>query len=94
MLDLGFQELIIIFVVVLLVFGPQKLPELSRMLGKAVRELRTTMRGVKDSIDGIEEETDNVRKDISEGIYEPPATEEEKNEEIAKKEQAETGDVR
>lgn len=94
MLDLGFQELIIIFVVVLLVFGPQKLPELSRVLGKAVRELRTAVRGVKDSIDGIEEEADSVRKDMSEGISEPPATEEEKNEEVAQKEQAETGDDR
>jgi sec-independent protein translocase protein TatA len=34
---LGFPELIIIFVVALLVFGPRKLPELGRSLGKGCR---------------------------------------------------------
>lgn len=40
MLDIGFQELIIILVIALLVFGPYKLPELGRALGRAVREFR------------------------------------------------------
>jgi len=39
-LDIGFQELIIIMVIALLVFGPHKLPELGRALGRAVREFR------------------------------------------------------
>ncbi|MGC2062050.1 MAG: Sec-independent protein translocase protein TatB [Thermodesulfovibrionales bacterium] len=40
MFDIGFQELVIIFVVALLVVGPEKLPELSRTLGKWVVEIR------------------------------------------------------
>jgi len=40
MLDIGFQELIIIMVLALLVFGPEKLPELGRKLGRAMREFR------------------------------------------------------
>lgn len=40
MLDIGFQELILILVIALLVFGPYKLPELGRALGRAVREFR------------------------------------------------------
>jgi TatA/E family protein of Tat protein translocase len=40
MLDIGFQELLIIMVVALLVFGPDKLPDLGRRLGRALREFR------------------------------------------------------
>ncbi|NIR25464.1 MAG: twin-arginine translocase TatA/TatE family subunit, partial [Gammaproteobacteria bacterium] len=34
MFDLGIQELVVIFVVALLVFGPKRLPELARTMGK------------------------------------------------------------
>ena len=40
MFDIGLQELIIIFVVALLVFGPDKLPEVGRTLAKWVLEIR------------------------------------------------------
>ncbi len=36
----GSGELIVIFVLVLLLFGPDKLPELAKMLGKGMREIR------------------------------------------------------
>ena len=39
-LGVGPAELLLIFVIALIVFGPGKLPELARTLGKAVRELR------------------------------------------------------
>jgi len=40
MLDIGFQELLIIMAIALLVFGPDRLPELGRRLGRAMREFR------------------------------------------------------
>ena len=40
MLDIGIQELLVIMVLALLVFGPDKLPELGRRLGRAMREFR------------------------------------------------------
>lgn len=40
MFDIGFQELILILVIALLVFGPTRLPELGRALGRAMREFR------------------------------------------------------
>ncbi len=40
MFDIGFQELLVIMVLALLVFGPDKLPELGRRLGRAMREFR------------------------------------------------------
>lgn len=61
MFDLGTQELIVIFIVAFLVFGPKKLPELGRTLGKGIRELKEAMRGVKES---IEEASDDVSEEI------------------------------
>ncbi|NOZ25335.1 MAG: twin-arginine translocase subunit TatB [Nitrospirae bacterium] len=67
MFDLGMQELIVIFAVVLIVFGPQKLPELARSLGKGVAELRKALQGVKDQIDTeVKEVSDPIHKGLSE----------------------------
>src|SRR5262249_22264060 len=38
--DIGLQEMLVIGVIALLVFGPSKLPELGRMVGRALREFR------------------------------------------------------
>ncbi|RPI37051.1 MAG: twin-arginine translocase subunit TatB [Nitrospiraceae bacterium] len=51
MFDIGFQELIIIFIVALLVIGPQKLPEFSRTLGKWVNEIKKGVQTAKTSIE-------------------------------------------
>ena len=40
MLDIGIQELLVIMVLALIIFGPDKLPELGRRLGRAMREFR------------------------------------------------------
>lgn len=58
MFDIGFQELIIIFVVALLVIGPEKLPEFSKKLRKWVVEIRKGINLVKSQ---MEEE---INKDI------------------------------
>ncbi len=59
MFDLGFQELIIIFLVALLVFGPKKLPELGKTLGKWIIEIRKGIHNVKEQ---VETEMDNIDK--------------------------------
>jgi sec-independent protein translocase protein TatA len=40
MLDIGIQELLVLMVLALLIFGPDKLPDLGRRLGRAMREFR------------------------------------------------------
>ena len=50
MFDLGIQELIVIFIVALIVFGPKRLPELGRTLGKGILELRKAMEGIKEQM--------------------------------------------
>ncbi|GAB4543924.1 MAG: hypothetical protein Fur0020_13400 [Thermodesulfovibrionia bacterium] len=66
MFDLGTQELIVIFIVVLLVFGPKKLPELARAIGRGVNELKAAMRGVKESIEeaDVVEEIKKARESV------------------------------
>jgi len=72
MFDLGTQELIVIFIVAFLVFGPKKLPELGRTLGKGMRELKTAMKGVSDSFEeagsDVTEEIKKAKADI-EKVY-------------------------
>ena len=65
MFDIGFQELIIIFVVALLVFGPKKLPELAKTMGKWVAEIK---RGVYIAKSQIEQELNSDFKIPDEDI--------------------------
>ena len=41
MFGLGYQELLLIFVILLLLFGAQKLPDLARSLGASIKEFKT-----------------------------------------------------
>jgi len=50
-------ELIIILLIVLLLFGPRKLPELARGLGEAVREFRKAARGVVEESEFAKEKS-------------------------------------
>ena len=51
MFDIGFQELVIIFIVALLVFGPKRLPELAKTMGKWMAEIKKGVYIAKSQID-------------------------------------------
>ena len=61
--SIGPAELILIFVVALLVFGPKKLPEIGRSVGKAIREFKKTSEEIKGRIE--EEIEASEVKDVS-----------------------------
>jgi len=58
---LGTQELVVIFILALLLFGPKKLPELGRTIGKAMTEFRRAQGELKATFDremrNLEQET-------------------------------------
>ena len=51
MFDIGLPELVLIFIVALLVFGPKKLPEIGKSLGKALHELKKSTNEFKQSFE-------------------------------------------
>ena len=53
MLNIGPQELLLILVVALVVVGPQRLPELSRSIGKALRSLRAAQDEVRKTVNEV-----------------------------------------
>lgn len=56
--NLGFSELLLLLVFGLVVFGPQRLPEIARQVGRAVRELRRMSESVNSQIKEAFEEPD------------------------------------
>lgn len=53
-MGLGTQEMIFIFVALLLLFGAKKIPELARGLGKGIREFKDATKDVRENIeDGL-----------------------------------------
>jgi sec-independent protein translocase protein TatA len=49
--NIGGSELLVIVLVMFLFFGPKKLPEAGKNIGKAVREFKNAIRGLKDDLD-------------------------------------------
>jgi sec-independent protein translocase protein TatA len=47
----GWQEVLVIVVVVLILFGGRKIPELARGIGRGMREFKREMRGVREDLD-------------------------------------------
>ena len=68
--SIGPTELILIFVVALLVFGPKKLPEIGRSVGKAIREFKKTSDEIKGRIEEEIEasEIKDISKDLSKDL--------------------------
>ncbi len=50
MFNLGGGEMMILFIIVLLVFGPSQLPKLAKGLGNAMREFRKAQREFNDEV--------------------------------------------
>ncbi len=50
MLNIGFTEIIIILVVALVVFGPEKIPEIAKVVGKGYREFRKLSSDVRSEL--------------------------------------------
>ena len=63
MFNLGMPELIVIFIVALLVFGPKKLPELGKSLGRAINEFKHASQEFKDHLES-EVGTSEIKEEL------------------------------
>jgi TatA/E family protein of Tat protein translocase len=86
MFNIGLPELLIIVAIALIVFGPNKLPELAKAFGRAMREFKKATEEVKESFEAETKDLEEVKHtftdekflaDLAEQISPPePATEE------------------
>ncbi|MEG0823934.1 MAG: Sec-independent protein translocase protein TatB [Erysipelotrichaceae bacterium] len=57
---IGFTELLVIFMILLLVVGPTKLPKLAQSMGEAIREFKKGTKNIKQEMDDIAKADENV----------------------------------
>jgi TatA/E family protein of Tat protein translocase len=62
----GVQEMVVIFLVALLLFGPKKLPELGKSIGKAITEFRRAQSELKATFEGHMRELEKENESIKE----------------------------
>lgn len=86
MFGLGIPELVFIFVIALIVFGPKKLPDLGKALGRGLAEFKRATQDVKES---IESEVRSAERSIDmEKIRQDVEGTEKENKEQAEKKEA------
>ena len=66
---IGWPELLIVLVIVLVIFGAKKVPEIGRALGKGIKEFRTSVEG-KDEAGGSDEKSGEKAEEKSEATSE------------------------
>ncbi len=70
---IGAQELIIVLVIALIIFGPRKLPEIGSALGKSLREFKKATSEVKKSISLDDEDEPTEKEQTGEKKDQPAA---------------------
>lgn len=65
--NIGLAEIAIVLIIALIVFGPKRLPELGRSLGRGIREFRGSLGGDDDD----EDDRDGPPREIEPGRGEP-----------------------
>ena len=68
-MPIGPWELIVILIIALLVFGPKRLPDMGRSLGKAIREFRNAGKEIQNDIaESIDENERNSTKSANKTV--------------------------
>ena len=73
--SIGMPELIIIFVIALIIFGPRKLPELGKSLGKSIAEFKKASNELKSTLEEeirLEEQRSTIEEKKVQSVTAPP----------------------
>ena len=66
--SLGISEMAVIFVIVLVFFGPRRFPEIARSMGSAMREFRRSLNQIQRELEEVDPRKDIPGKDILDDI--------------------------
>ena len=66
--SLGFSELAVIFIIVLVFFGPRRFPEIARSMGSAMREFRRSLNQIQRELEEVDPRKGIPGKDILDEI--------------------------
>lgn len=66
MFNIGMPELVLIFIVALIVFGPQRLPEIGRQIGKAVAAFKKATMDLKEALE--QEPPEEIKQEVREKL--------------------------
>ena len=65
-LGIGWQELLVVLAIVLVIFGASRVPEVGRAMGKGIREFRSAVMGGKDEAPADETASEDKSEATSE----------------------------
>ena len=80
MMGIGFPELMIILVIIMIIFGAGKLPEIGSAFGNSIRNFKKSMKEAEEETDQLSETTDaasdttEAEKEVTEEDSEEPQT--------------------
>lgn len=78
MMGIGFPELMIILVIIMIIFGAGKLPEIGSAFGNSIRNFKKSMKEAEEDAEAIEEGAEAAKevteKEVTEGDSDEPET--------------------
>jgi len=71
MFGIGTQELLIIFLIILLLFGASRIPEIAKAMGKGIRDFKKATKDVEEGIQGAGETPNRIDDSSASGVESP-----------------------
>jgi sec-independent protein translocase protein TatA len=85
MMGIGFPELMVILIIIMIIFGAGKLPEIGSAFGRSIKNFKTSMKEAQEGDEEVASVEEGQQGAIEEGKAEEDMTEEEKEAAIRKK---------